>query len=54
LLDVLATDPFKTPDFHETGASGRQYAVHIDHSIIITCWVDHPAKEVRVIHIDWL
>ncbi len=54
LLDSLATDPFKTPDFHETGPSGRSYAVYIDHAIIVTCWVDHPAKEVRVIQIEWL
>jgi hypothetical protein len=36
LLEALAADPFKMPDFHETGASGRQYAVQIDHAVIVT------------------
>lgn len=51
-LDRLARDPFGASDLEETGPSGRKYAVRVRESIVLTYWVDHAVKEVRVVRVE--
>lgn len=51
-LERLAREPFSAPDLEETGPSGRKYAIRVREQIILTYWVDHAAKEVRVIRVE--
>ncbi|MDO8544684.1 MAG: hypothetical protein Q7S40_29940 [Opitutaceae bacterium] len=51
-LDSLAREPFAEPDLVKTGASGRKYAIRVRERIVLTYWVDHAVKEVRVIRVE--
>lgn len=51
-LELLARDPFCAPDLEEAAPSGRKYAIRVRERIIVTYWVDHAAKEVRVLRIE--
>ena len=51
-LDRLAREPFAEPDLLETGVSGRKYAIRVRERIVLTYWVDHAVKEVRVIRVE--
>jgi len=51
-LERLAREPFAEPDLEETGPSGRKFAIRVCERIILTYWVDHAVKEVRVIRIE--
>lgn len=51
-LERLAREPFGKPDLEETGPSGRTYAIRVRERIILTYWVDHAVKEVRVIRVE--
>jgi hypothetical protein len=51
-LDCLAREPFAEPDLVETGASGRRYSIRVREQIVLTYWVDHAVKEVRVIRVE--
>lgn len=51
-LELLAREPFAPPDLEETGASGRKYAIRVRERIILTYWVDHAVKEVRVLRVE--
>ena len=51
-LDLSVREPFAEPDLVETGASGRKYAIRVRERIILTYWVDHAVKEVRVIRVE--
>lgn len=51
-LERLAREPFSEPDLEETGPSGRKYAIRVRERIILTYWVDHAVKEVRVIRVE--
>lgn len=51
-LELLARDPFCGPDLEEAAPSGRKYAIRVRERIIVTYWVDHAAKEVRVLRIE--
>lgn len=48
-INTMVQGPFRSADFHETGLSGRRYEVKLAGPIAITYWVDHAAKEVRII-----
>jgi plasmid stabilization system protein ParE len=51
-LEHLAREPFSQPDLEETGPSGRKYAIRVRERIILTYWVDHAVKEVRIIRVE--
>ena len=51
-LAQLALDPFSVPDLEEIGPSGRKYAIRVRERIVLTYWVDHAAKEVRVLRVE--
>jgi len=53
-LDNLAANPFREPDFVEIGPSGRQFSVFVQGDLVVTLWVDHSEKEVRVIHVEFV
>lgn len=51
-LERLSREPFNEPDLEETGPSGRKFAIRVSERIILTYWVDHAVKEVRVIRVE--
>lgn len=51
-LDRLACDPFSPPDLEEAGSAGRKYAIRVRERIVLTYWVDHAVKEVRVVRVE--
>jgi hypothetical protein len=51
-LDHLARFPAQKGDFHETGASGRTYEVKLCGDLLLTWWVDHAAREVRLVRLE--
>jgi len=51
-LDCLAHEPFADPDLIETGPSGRIFSIRVRERIVLTYWVDHAVKEVRVIRVE--
>lgn len=52
VLEQLSSTPFTAADFQERSPSGRVYDVKCFDDIIVTYWIDHTAKEVRVIQIE--
>ncbi len=51
-LELLAQDPFMVPDLEETGRSGRKFSIRVRERIVLTYWVDHAVREVRVIRVE--
>ncbi len=51
-LRQLCSKPFTTPDFQEKSSTGRIYDVQCFDDIIVTYWVDHAVKEVRIIRLE--
>lgn len=51
-LDHLARFPAQTGDYKEAGVTSRIYEVKLSGDLLITWWVDHAAKEVRVVRIE--
>lgn len=51
-LERLARDPFCAPDLEEAGPSGRKFAIRVRERIVLTYWVDHAVKEVRVLRVE--
>ncbi len=54
ILERLAREPFAEPDFTEAGESGRRYAVRMFGDTIVTYWVDHAVKEIKVVRIEFV
>lgn len=52
VLERLSATPFAEPDFRERSVSGRIYEVTCYDELIVTYWVDHAAKDVRVLRIE--
>lgn len=52
VLQRLASIPFGEPDFQEKSPAGRTYDVKCFNDIIVTYWVDHAVKEVRIIQLE--
>jgi hypothetical protein len=48
----LAANPFESGDYQEPGQAGRSYQVRLVDDLLITWWVDHAAREVRVLRIE--
>jgi hypothetical protein len=53
-LNSLAADPFQEPDFTESAPSGRKFLVFVKENIVITLWVDHASKEVRIVRVEFI
>ncbi len=54
VIDTLATDPFLTPDLTEVGLSGRKYGVLVREDVVVTYWVDHAEKVIRVLRVEFV
>lgn len=52
VLVQLSTTPFGPPDFQERSPAGRTYDVRCFDEVIVTYWVDHAVKEVRIIRLE--
>ena len=52
VLQRLASTPFSEPDFREYSPAGRAYDIRCFDEIIVTYWVDHASKEVRIIRLE--
>ena len=51
-FDSLARQPNQPGDYQEAGASDRLYQVTLVDDLLLTWWVDHAAKEVRIVRIE--
>ena len=51
-FDRLARQPHQQGDYREAGASGRIYEVTLSGDLLLTWWVDHAVKEVRIVRIE--
>ena len=51
-LRQLSSTPFTPPDFQEKSPAGRIYDVKCFDDIIVTYWVDHAVKVVRIIRLE--
>ncbi len=51
-LERIRAMPFAKADFQERAPSGRVYEVGCFDEIIVTYWVDHAVKEVRIIRLE--
>lgn len=49
IFDFLASHPFTAGDFQETTPAGRVHQVKVFENMIVTFWVDHAAREVRIL-----
>ena len=54
LIESLAANPFREPDFRETGPSGRVYSVIVEGDIVLAFWVDHAGKELRILRVEFV
>jgi hypothetical protein len=52
LLDSLARRPNQPGDYQEAGASGRLYEVRLIDDQLLTWWIDHAEKEIRIVRIE--
>lgn len=51
-LQRLVAAPFVDPDFRESALSGRIFDIRCFDDIIVTYWIDHAVKEVRIIRLE--
>jgi hypothetical protein len=51
-LDKLARAPAQPGDFQELDTLGRHYQTKALDEVVVTWWVDHAAREVRVVEIE--
>lgn len=52
VLEHLARFPSQEGDYQETGTSGRLYEVQLSDDLLLTWWVDHAVREVRIVRIE--
>ena len=50
--EFLARRPSTEGDFQETAPSGRVHQVKIFANLIVTYWVDHAAREIRIVNCE--
>jgi hypothetical protein len=53
-LEELATNPFREPDFVEMSPSGRPFSVFVQGDLVVTLWVDHAEKEIRIVNVEFV
>lgn len=52
ISDHLARFPRQTGDFQESGATGRVYEIKLFDDLLVPWWVDHAAREVRIVRLE--
>jgi hypothetical protein len=52
VFDSLARFPSQQGDYQEAGGSGRLYEVKLSDDLMLTWWVDHAVREVRIVRIE--
>ncbi|MDI1250472.1 MAG: hypothetical protein PSV13_16550 [Lacunisphaera sp.] len=51
-FDSLTRLPHQKGDYREAGASGRIYEIKLIDETLVTWWIDHAAKEVRIVRVE--
>lgn len=54
IFEHLARYPKQEGDFQESGASGRVYEVKLHDNLLLTWWVDHAVREVRIVRMEFV
>ena len=49
IFDLLARHPHTEGDFAEKTPAGRVHQVKVFENMIVTFWVDHAVREVRIV-----
>lgn len=52
ICEHLARHPLQSGDYQETGTTGRIYELKLHDELLITWWVDHATREVRIIRLE--
>ena len=47
-IDSLASDPLQAGDYSVQYSTGRDISIKILGSYAVTCWADHPAREIKI------
>ncbi len=53
-LDSLATSPSQQGDFQDADETGRTNEVKVVYDLLVTYWVDHAVREIRVLDLELL
>jgi len=51
-MDRLRANPCMSGDFVESDDTGRELQVKLHREFLVTYWIDHPAKEIRIVEIE--
>lgn len=51
-FDRVTHDPFQSGDYSEAGATGRVYELKLIDDVLVSWWVDHAAREIRIVRIE--
>ncbi len=52
ILDELKGSPFRKGDLQERDAVGRENEIMVVGDWLVTFWVDHAVREIRVVRIE--
>jgi hypothetical protein len=52
ILDELKCTPFRRGDLQEQDSRGRDNEVFIAGDWLVTFWVDHAAREIRIVRLE--
>ena len=52
ILDELKNSPFRKGDLQERDLHGRDNEITITGNWLVTFWVDHAAREIRVVRLE--
>ncbi len=52
ILDGLKTAPFRKGDLQERDGHGRTNEVLVDGDWLVTFWVDHAVREIRIVRVE--
>ena len=53
-IDTLVLNPFTSPDLCEQGPSGRIYNIQVEDDLVLTYWVDHAEKDLRILRVEFI
>ncbi|MBI4028208.1 MAG: hypothetical protein HY360_24700 [Verrucomicrobia bacterium] len=51
-LRSLAANPYQKPDFKERDEIGRTVHLKVVGRFMVSYWLDHAVKELRIVHIE--
>jgi hypothetical protein len=52
ILEGLKTTPFRKGDLQERDGRGRDNEILVDGDWLVTFWVDHPVREIRIVRLE--